>query len=304
MLVPVLVALVVGDGPISVPPASAHERAHCPSLARIEQYRHEEGLDLDLAGHPRQIAARSRALLKACRDGERWARSSASVWGAPLRKVDFKLMWFRQKVLGRWNHQFEPWLTRHPEAAAAYAGYFANPEMGGWIYIGFTTDQEALVAEMKSQLHLFGAGLIRPFPYQPLHTEAELYALLDDISKDEKAGKLWNSLGVNTEHNKVEVTTTRVAKLRALIAERFGPEAPVEVEFGEPAETAVGRTSAWVDDLLAASEEPGKAIRAVEPSSAPVSNHFRVLGSTERRSKRTTGLEPATSSLGSSRSTN
>jgi len=235
MLVPVLVVLVVGGSLTSAPPASAHERGQCPSLASIKQYRREEGLDLDLAGHPRQIAARSRALLKACRDGEHWARSSASVWGAPLRKADFKLMAFRQKVLMRWNHQFEPWLTRHPEAAATYAGYFANPEKGGWIYIGFTADQEALVAEMKSQLHLFGAELIRPFPNQPFHTEAELYALLNDISEDEKTGKLWNSLGVDTEHNKVEVSTTQVARLRALIAERFGPEAPVEVEFGEPA---------------------------------------------------------------------
>ena len=236
MLVPVLVALIVGDGLTSAPPASAHERGQCPGLARIEQYRREEGLDLDLAGHPRQIAARSRALLKACRDGEHWARSSASVWGVPLRKVDFKLMAFRQKVLRLWNQQFEPWLTRHPEAAAAYAGYFANPEKGGWIYIGFTADQEALVAEMKSQLHLFGAGVIRPFPYQPLHTETELNALLANISEDEKTGKLWNSLGVDTEHNKVAVSTTQVPKLRALIAERFGREAPVEVEFGEPAE--------------------------------------------------------------------
>jgi hypothetical protein len=236
MLVVVLVALVVEVGLTPAPPASAHERGPCPTLLKIEQYRHEEGLDLDLAGHPRQIIARSRALLKACRDGEHWARSSASVWGAPLRKIDLKLMAFRQKVLSRWNHQFEPWLTHHPEAAAAYAGYFVNPEKGGWIYIGFTANQEALVAEMKSQLNLFGAGLIQPFPYQPLHTEAELYALLDDISKDETMGKLWNSLGVDTEHNKVQVSTTRVAKLRALIAERFGPEAPVKVEFGEPAE--------------------------------------------------------------------
>jgi len=235
MLVPVLVALVVGNGLISVPPASAYARGPCPSLAGIKQYRREEGLDLDLAGHPRQIAARRRALLKACRDGEHWARSSASVWGVPLRKADFKLMDFRQKVLSRWIQQFEPWLTRHPEAAAAYAGYFPNPEKGGWIYIGFTVDQEALVAEMKSQLHLFGAGLIRPFPYQPLYTEAELYALLEDISEDEKTGKLWNGLFVDTEHNKVAVMTTKVAKMRALIAERFGPEAPVEVEFGEPA---------------------------------------------------------------------
>jgi hypothetical protein len=142
---------------------------------------------------------------------------------------------FRQKVLARWNQQFEPWLTSNPEAAAAYAGYFVNPEKGGWIYIGFTADQEAIMAGMKSQLQLFGAGLIRPFPYQPLHTEAELYALLDDIVKDEETGKLCNSLGVDTEHNKVEVGTTQVAKVRALIAERFGPEAPVEVKFGEPA---------------------------------------------------------------------
>jgi hypothetical protein len=236
MLVAVVVALIAGSFLAPVLPASARQRGHCPSLSRIERYRREEGLDLDLAGHPREIVARGRSLLKACRDGEHWARSSASVWGTPLRKADFKLMRFRQKVLSRWNKQFEPWLARHPDATATYAGYFANPEKGGWIYIGFTANQEALVAEMKSQLHLFGANLIRAFPYQPLYTEVELNSLLSDISEDEATAKLWNGLSIDTEHNRVEATTTKVTRLRALIAERFGPDTPVKVEFAEPIE--------------------------------------------------------------------
>jgi hypothetical protein len=222
-----------------VVPAASSGRAHAGregmTYAKIARYRRENGLDLDLAGRPKAIAARIDGLLAAWRDGEHWARSTASVWGAPLRKADLKLMSFRQKVLRRWNEQFEPWLARHPEADATYAGYFADPEKGGWIYIGFTAEQESLVARMKRELHLIGPGLLRPFPYQPAHTEVELGALMESLSEEESLWKVMNSIGLEAKINKVTVTTTKVARLRAILAERYGPDAPIQVEFGEPA---------------------------------------------------------------------
>lgn len=205
------------------------------TYAKIASYRKENGLDLDLAGHPQEIAARIRGLLTAWRDGERWARSSASVWGVPLRKADLELMAFRQKVLRRWSEQFEPWLARHPEASSTYAGYFADPEKGGWLYIGFTAEQETLVAQMKRELHLIGANLLRPFPYQPTHTGAELGALMNSLTEDESLRPLMNSVGIEAEINEVMVTTTKVARLRAILAERYGTDAPIKVEFGKPA---------------------------------------------------------------------
>jgi hypothetical protein len=218
-----------------VPAASsgrAHGRREVMTYAKIARYRRENGLDLDLAGRPKAIAARTHELLAAWRDGEHWARSTASVWGAPLRNADLKLMSFRQKVLRRWNEQFEPWLARHPEADATYAGYFADPEKGGWIYIGFTAEQRSLVARMKRELHLLGPDLLRPFPYQPAHTEAELGALTESLSEEESLWKLMNSIGIEAKINKVTVSTTKVARLRAILAERYGPDAPIKVEFG------------------------------------------------------------------------
>ena len=50
--------------------------------------------------------------------------------------------------------------------------------------------------------------------------------------------------------------------------------------------------------------EAGPSIRVVERNSKRVSNPARFFGSSTEPKKRTTGVEPATSSLGSLRSTN
>jgi hypothetical protein len=220
---------------LSLPAPTADAGRNNLTFAEIKEYRQEEGLDLDLAGHPKEIAARIRGLLDAWRAGEKWARRTASVWGAPLRPADRKLMAFRQTVLARWHKQFEPWLARHPQADATYAGYYADPESGGWIYVGFTAEQEELVAKMKRDLDLIGPGLIRPFQFQPTYTEAELGALEGLLIEDKSLLNLINSLGIETELNMVSVSTEHVAKLRAILAERFGVDAPIEVEYGEPA---------------------------------------------------------------------
>jgi hypothetical protein len=212
--------------------AQAHGRQHL-TYAKIKEYRQKEGLDLDLAGHPKEIAARIRGLLEAWRKGEHWARSTASVWGAPLRKADLKLMSFRQTVLRNWDTRFEAWLARHPEAATTYAGYYVNPENGGYIFIGFTSEQSARVAEMKSQMKLLAPGLIRPFTYQPSYTEAELQGLMEEITGEESLWKDMSTIGVDAEHNKVSIMSTKIAKLRAEIVAKFGPGLPLEFEYGE-----------------------------------------------------------------------
>ena len=228
----VLLLLAIGALSASADGARGGGRP-APTFAGIKEYRQREGLDLDLVGHPREIDARIRGLLKAWREGDKWARSTASVWGAPLTKADRKLMSYRQKVLRIWGDQFEPWLARHPEAAATYAGYYGNPEDGGWIYVGFTAEEGAWVAKMKSELHLLGPGLIRPFPEPPTYTEAELEGLAESLGEDESLWKLMSSIGVETEANKVSIMTTNIAKLRAKITELFGPGLPIEFEYGK-----------------------------------------------------------------------
>ncbi len=77
-------------------------------------------------------------------------------------------------------------------------------------------------------MELFAPGNIEPFPFQPLYTERYLWDLGEEIfgSPDTPLARLVNSVGVATFENKVEVGTEHVAKVKRLVVERFGAEAP------------------------------------------------------------------------------
>lgn len=161
-------------------------------------------------------------------------RVAAAQYGQPFRAADQRRIEFRDELLERTASALERWVPRH--AAGTYAGYDIDDAHGAIFYVGFTGDQAAQLAAFKSQVKLFAPEHIQPFPVQPLYSERALVKLEEEVFEPfpSPLTRLINSLGIVVMANKVEVGTEHVAKVRRLLAGRFGPDAPFLVVFARP----------------------------------------------------------------------
>jgi hypothetical protein len=201
----------------------------------MRRFRGELGLDEDLEGNRAAIDHRIHGLIAAWRRGEPVARVAAVQYGQPLRAADERRLEFRDELLERTVDALERWVPRH--AADTYAGYDIDDRHDAILYVGFTDDQDLQLAAFKSQVKLFAPDHVRPFPVQPLYAESALIQLEEEVLEpiDSPLVRLINSLGIVTLPNKIEVGTEHVAKVKRLLAERFGPDAPFLVVFARPA---------------------------------------------------------------------
>lgn len=168
------------------------------------------------------------------RRGEPVARVTYQEIGMPLLPYEQRRIEFRDELLDNVD-AIEAWAYARP--TDTFAGYELVDGLHPVLYVGFTGDQEAQLAAMKRELDLFAPAHIEPFPFQPLYTETQLWDLSEQVWEpiDSPLGRLINSTGVATFANKVEVGTLHVAKVKRLIAERFGPDAPFLVVRMGPA---------------------------------------------------------------------
>jgi len=224
-------------------PGTHRERANF-GMGYMRSFRRDLGFDEDLKGDQAAIDRRIHSLVRSWRRGEPVPRVSAIQYGQPFRPVDQRRLEFRDELLERTANALERWVPRH--AADTYAGYELDDEHGAIFYVGFTGDQEAQLATFKRQVKLFAPEHIQPFPVQPLYSERALYKLEEEVLEppfDSPLERLINSIGILTLPNKIEVGTEHVAKVKRLLAERFGPGAPFLVVFSRPAELSV---APWV----------------------------------------------------------
>lgn len=88
----------------------------------------------------------------------------------------------------------------------------------------------------KLRQRLVAPDRFQPFPVTPTHTEAELEEIWNNFPPQKSSlWKLVNQTGIDYLANKIEVGTEHVARVRRLIAARYGPDAPFVVVFAEPA---------------------------------------------------------------------
>ena len=205
-----------------------------PRYREVMGFRREFGLDPDLRGHPARLRARILQLVRAWRRGNPVARWGMDSIGEPLRGRDQRELDYRGRYIDHNAGALERWVPRH--ASATYAGYDVDHEHGGIFYIGFVGNQRAQIRAFEHQAGAIATERIRPFPVPPAHSERELGRLENQLIQDGALRKLMNGVGLDILANKVEVTTEHVARVKKLLRQRYGPDAPFEVVFGRPAE--------------------------------------------------------------------
>lgn len=214
--------------PGSRPPRGKFDRGY------MRSFRAQLGLLDGLLGDPRAIARRLDAAIRNWRRGEPVARVTAQEIGMPLLPFEQRRFEFRDELLENME-AIEAWVAARP--TDTFAGYNLVDGRRPVLYIGFTGDQEAQLAALKREVELFAPDHVEPFPYQPLYTERYLWDLGETVITPPRAplARLVNSVGVVPFANKVEIWTLQVAKVKRLLAERFGPDAPFLVVRGGPA---------------------------------------------------------------------
>lgn len=211
------------------------------TVKQIVEDRAYEGLDLDLAGDRAAIVRRAMSLLQAWRQGDpvaRWTYEEEA-WGMPLRAAEQAELEYRDTYREHFQRLVEDgdWVARN--APGSWAGYGLDDAAGGIIYVGFTTEPEVMLEKLKRRL--IAPERFRPFPVTPTHTEAELEEIWFSFPpRNSPLSNLVNMTSIDYLANKVEVGTQYVARVRRLIAKRYGPDAPFEVVFAQPIELVTG----------------------------------------------------------------
>jgi hypothetical protein len=229
--------VISGGAPLGCP--ASHPDRLKPDLGYYRRFRLESGLDADLLDNRKAIDRRIARAIANWRRGEPVARVTESQLGAPLLPLEERRFEFREELLGRTVDALERWVPDH--AADTYAGYSIDVRHGAIVFrVGFTGDQEAQLEAFKREEKLFAPKSIGTFLFQPRYSERELgefqNAILDPA--DPPTDPLWNSLGINTDANKVEVGTEHVAEMKRQLLRQFGTLDPFIVVFEHPAQLA------------------------------------------------------------------
>lgn len=210
-------------------PGTRRERGNF-GMSFMRDFRRTFFLDEDLQGDRAAIDRRIRGLVRGWRRGEPVARVSADFWGLPFRPADQRHFDLRKALLERTANTLGPWVRQN--ARDTYAGRSLTDEHGVVMYVGFTGDQDAQLARFKSEAKPFAADHIRPFPVQPLYSARELSKLFYEVTEEPFfVRSLIVSMGIDTMLNKVRIRTPFIVKVKRLLSERFGPEAPFLVLY-------------------------------------------------------------------------
>lgn len=222
------------------------KREQPPGFSHIKNSRATLGLDADLEGNAKAIRRRIRGLRAAWRKGNPVARSSVVQYGVLMRAVDARYFEKREQVVEQTHKVLPRWAARH--APDTFAGFYFDDSRKLAVYVGFTAHQDEHVAALKRLPGLIAPGWIKAFPVPPQYTEAELGATQEAVStaleqNPELRGFVnqgqVSSIGIDIAANRVQVTTTQVARLRQALERLFGLDAPIEVVYGKPIRLAV-----------------------------------------------------------------
>jgi hypothetical protein len=227
-------AYIQGEGFYGHPwgcPGSRPPRA--PTLTHILNFHVNEALGAGLRGDRSDLRKEARSLRRAWIDEAPVERWSAVAWGAPVDAAEAEELALRSRSIEQAGELIDRWVHDH-HAGSTYAGWTWGRE--GTIYVGFTEEPDATVAQMKDELRFIAPDRVEPFPTPPTHSESELWNLSEAVVEYlQSFPGSWTNAGVDVLANKAEIGAQKVARTRRLVIEHFGAQAPIEVVKGYPA---------------------------------------------------------------------
>ncbi|HET7454132.1 MAG TPA: 6-bladed beta-propeller [Solirubrobacterales bacterium] len=219
-----------------------------PKFSEIQKFREDYGLEVVFpVENERKLVERIYGLINAWHSpgtpaGE-VARASWERWGVPLRPEDVAEMEYRESYMNRNIPLVEEWAQAH--RPSTFAGYYMDHRSGGIMHVGFTSDQEGALAELKQQVSLEAADRLATYPVTPTAPRVSLESLLSNVealwdSDPALAGTIV-STGVSEGANAVEVAGTDVSLIENHLKSALGQGAALKVVYEDQGLEFAGR---------------------------------------------------------------
>lgn len=231
--------------PYTPPPDPEAEEP--PRFGDILRFREDFGLDLDLKGDEQAINDRvfesmgdwNNPLTPA---GE-VARATYASWGVPLRPVDAAELEFREGYIDQAATSIPQWASANG-ASSAYAGYYVDHRQGGLIFVGFTGSQQERLSAMQQAGVLIDPSRLRPFPFSPSHSLADLDWLESKIMEAAPSLPGLVSIQIDIPHNRLDIGAIDPAQTESALKAQFGSLAPISVHH-DPQTSQFNGSSKW-----------------------------------------------------------
>jgi YD repeat-containing protein len=217
--------------PTTPPPEG--EAPQPPTFEDIKHFREEFGLDLDLTGNKLARNERIFELINAWHRPGTYlgevARASWERWGVPMRPQDVADMEWREAYLAQDLPLIEEWASELH--GGTYGGYAVDNRAGGLIIVGFTSEQDSSINDMKSQLPLMAPGQISGEVIPPNNSLQDLEsveaAIEDALDTNEVLGNDIVEIGLDEQADAVVVGSTNVEAAESAMPAVVGANAPV-----------------------------------------------------------------------------
>lgn len=208
-----------------------------PTFEQIRQFREEFGLDLDLKGNERAIAERIFNLIDAWHEPGtpegQVAQASWEKWGVPLRAADVAELEYRERYIEQDAAEITTWAAGN--AKTSYAGWNVENAAGGIVRVGFTAEEAAHVAALKSYLASQGVPAVdrvEPASSPPSYPLVSLYEMAEKLMSSPGAGTL-EVVSVDEAADRIDVEALQQGPAESWVRERLGSGAPVQVTEGD-----------------------------------------------------------------------
>ena len=203
-----------------------------PKFKEIARFREEFGLEVwDPVSGELELNDRIFDLINAWVAEDPVARSSWERWGVPLRTQDVAELEYRERYIEVDAPLISHWAEAH--APNSYAGYYVDHREGGLIHVGFTSNQDALLSQLISEVGSMASDRLRVYPVTPSNSMATLASLQNAItSTDAVEGPLAGqiaSVGIDQKSGVVKVGALNPSLVASGLKSAHGTGAPISV---------------------------------------------------------------------------
>lgn len=221
------------------PDPEAPER---PSFDSTKRFREEFGLDRN---HPLNQSEMNKLVLELLYEWE--AQLAPAVyavenWGVPLRTPEIEDLEYRERYIQQAVELIPSWAEEH--AASSFGGYYVDQSEGGKIYVGFTSEQSAQLAALKSELALINPAQVLQYANPPVTSlssaEGTEGGVEGALMESQSALAATSSISTDPATAKVQVGATDPSLVQSYLNGRFGAGA-IEVLGEARAEPLYGR---------------------------------------------------------------